>query len=134
MDKNFNDWNTLKKELDVSNNKLFFDEGEIWWCSVGVNIGVEMNGKNGMYERPVLIIKKINLQSAIIAPLTNTFRNNLFIYQLKTIQSSVTISQIKTVSNKRFLRKECRISINEFAQIIIRIKYLFTSYNETTTL
>lgn len=133
MNKDFDTWNTVKRVLDLVNNKFFFQEGEVWWCAIGINVGVEIDGKNKMFERPVLIIKKINLQSCIIAPLTNTPKDTIFVYPLRTLQSYVSISQIKVVSNKRLLRKECRISIQEFAQIIIRIKYIFTFYNETTT-
>ena len=129
--KNFDEWNIVKKEIDSFNEGPFFSEGEIWWCSVGVNVDVEIDGKNDYFERPVLILKKINLRSAIILPLTNTYRNNAYVYRLRTMQSSVVISQIKSVSHTRLLRKICRISFEEYAHIIIRLKYILTFQNET---
>jgi hypothetical protein len=47
--KNFNDWNDLKKNLDSLENHPLFQEREVWWCSVGVNIGSEIFGKSGLF-------------------------------------------------------------------------------------
>mgnify|MGYP000853842499 CR=1 FL=1 len=131
--KDFDTWNVTKKEINISNNKPFFNEREIWWCSIGINIDIEMDGKSDFYERPILIIKKINNQSALIAPIISRNKDNAYIYPLTTIPSFISISQMRTISVKRLLRKELRISVDEFAQIIIRIKHLLTFYNETTT-
>ncbi len=34
------------------------------WCSIGINVGDEEDGKNELYERPVLVIKKFNASAA----------------------------------------------------------------------
>jgi mRNA interferase MazF len=129
--KDFDGWNRKKKEINYINDSPFFYEGEIWWCSLGVNIGVEMDGKDNLFERPVLIIKKVNLQSALVAPITSSFRYNQYVYPLTTISSSVSLSQTRSISNKRLSRKITRISIKEYAHIIIRMKYILTAQNET---
>lgn len=130
--KDFDNWNIKKKEINASSSELFFNEREIWWCSLGINIDVEMDGKNCFYERPVLILKKINYRSAWILPLTSTRKDSIYLYPLKTMDSSVAISQIRNISNKRLIRKEARISIEEYVHIIIRLKYLLTFPNETS--
>ncbi len=130
--KDYDKWNDKKKEINRLSNTPFFNERDVWWCSLGINIDVEMDGKNALYERPVLILKKINQQSAWILPISSTIKENSYIYVLKSQLSSVSISQLKSISSKRLLRKEGRISIDEYAQIIIRIKYLITSHNETS--
>lgn len=38
-------WNEQKKNLHEIKNLPTFKEGEIWWCSVGKNIGKEDYGK-----------------------------------------------------------------------------------------
>lgn len=91
-----------------------------------------MDGKNKDFERPVLILKKINNTSALILPITSTYKDNSYIYPLNSGVSYVSISQLKNISTKRLLRKEGRISESEFAQIIIRIKFLLTFHNETS--
>lgn len=48
--KNFDSWNELKKGLENTNRLLdkefFFHEREIWWTSLGLNLGHEQDGKN----------------------------------------------------------------------------------------
>ena len=45
--KEFDKWNELKKKLHNSEKpkKFYFREREIWWCSLGLNIGFEEDGK-----------------------------------------------------------------------------------------
>lgn len=47
-----------------------FKENEIWWCHVGENIGVEINGKSGDFTRPILIFKKYDRYSFLGLPLS----------------------------------------------------------------
>ena len=64
MEKDFNLWNSEKQNIDRKFLKdFYFSEREIWWCSVGINVGVEVNGKNSKFERPVLVLKKFNGQN-----------------------------------------------------------------------
>jgi mRNA interferase MazF len=56
MEKNFNEWNFLKQNLDKKEKTIFFKERDIWWCSLGLNIGHEENGKNTYFTRPILVI------------------------------------------------------------------------------
>lgn len=53
-----------------------FNEREIWWCSIGENIGFEGDGKNDMFERPVLILKKYNAEVFFGAPLTTSTKEH----------------------------------------------------------
>jgi len=59
----------LKKKRDFS-----FDEGEVWWGSVGLNIGEEEFGKGPNFERPILIFKKLTKNSFLGLPLTSHIR------------------------------------------------------------
>lgn len=45
MEKDFDAWNEYKKELEIKNQTILYKEGEIWWTSIGVNIGNESCGK-----------------------------------------------------------------------------------------
>lgn len=64
--KNFDSWNEYQKQLETKQSPLFdtktkkflFHQREIWYASVGVNIGTEICGKNEHFERPVLVIRK----------------------------------------------------------------------------
>lgn len=58
--KDFDTWSKEKKTLEQEgHDSLVFHEREIWWCSIGINVGDEQDGKNERFERPVLVLKKI---------------------------------------------------------------------------
>ncbi len=125
--KDFDTWNKKKKEIDSKNvsNDHFVNEREIWWGSLGLNIGFEQDGKNDNFERPLLVIKKFNKEIVWVIPLTTVAKNNKFHYKLKSSGSFVILSQIRLVSTKRFIRRAERIAESEFAKIISKIKELF---------
>jgi len=54
--KKFFDWTELKIKIHSQERVFYFREREIWWTSLGLNIGFEQNGKNKRFERPVLIL------------------------------------------------------------------------------
>jgi len=122
MEKDFDKWNSEKKIVDqkVINKDLFFYPREIWWCSTGLNIGVEANGKHENFERPMLIIKKFNSEMIWSVPLTTQGKDNKYYYKLKheSVKSWVVVSQIKTVSTKRLLRKIGSVSEGDFQNIL----------------
>jgi mRNA interferase MazF len=131
MQKDFDKWNIEKKLVNEKaiNLDLFFHTREIWWCSSGLNIGVEVDGKNENFERPVLIIKKFNSHMIWVLPLTTKSKENKYYFRIKhnDIHSCIVLSQIKTISTKRLLRKIGTISENDFNEIISEIKNILTS-------
>lgn len=71
MIKQFLEWIGLKEKLHVQNYEPpLFKENEIWWCHVGENIGIEINGKSKDFTRPVLIFKKYDRYSFLGLPLS----------------------------------------------------------------
>ena len=124
--KDFDKWNIRKKQTDKTKVGPIFNVGEIWWCFLGINIGIEIDGKGDLFIRPVLILKKINRHSAWILPLTSTFKDNIFIYKLITYNSNVSLSQIRNISHERFERKITSISVDEYEHIIIRLRYILS--------
>jgi mRNA interferase MazF len=75
---NFDDWNIKKKNLQFLDNsyghELYFKVGDVWWCSVGLNIGKESFGKGADFRRPVLIIKKLSAELYIVLSLTTKYK------------------------------------------------------------
>ena len=129
MEKDFDGWNFQKKEINKKETKqdFFFYEREIWWSSVGINVGVESDGKNENFERPILIIKKFNGQMFWGVPLTSKERKGEHYLKVNYENgvSFVCLSQIKTMSTKRLLRKISMISEKEFDEVVKKvIKYL----------
>ena len=126
MEKDFDAWNKEKKVTDKKtvNRNLFFYAREIWWCSAGLNIGVEADGKNENFERPMLIIKKFNTDMIWVLPLTTKEKQNKYHHKLEheIIKSWVILSQIKTISTKRLLRKIGSISDLDFKEVILKVQ------------
>ncbi len=114
--KDFDVWNVQKKELDEKQNLPYFKEGEIWWCAVGLNIGREMYGKGNNFRRPILIMKKLSLDSCIGIPMTTVSRMGSWFYPLVIFNKTqyAVMNQIRLFSAKRLQTKLTQISKEEF--------------------
>ena len=125
--KNFDDWNNKKKNLESSNRKIIFKTQQIWWCSLGKNIGDEEDGKNEDFERPVLIFRKFNKNLLFILPLSSKIKENneyYFNFKNKEKDNSVILSQGRTISNKRLLRYLNKLSRGKFNEIKNKFKII----------
>jgi len=123
--KDFDSWNNIKKEIDAKSPQLdfFFYEREIWWCSIGVNIGVEADGKNIDFERPILILKKFNGLMFWGLPLVSGRREGQFYYPINwPVETSIVLSQLRIMSSKRLLRKVETISEIDFDMIKSKLR------------
>jgi mRNA interferase MazF len=125
--KNHDDWNKLKKILEEVDIHIPFNEREIWWCSFGSNIGIEIEGKGEDFERPAIIIKKFNIEHAIVVPLTHFgIYNSIYYvpiyYDVLAYNSFAVITQIQRISSKRLMRRIGILSLKQFVEIIDAIK------------
>ena len=48
-EKHFEEWIDLKEKLHFNAKIPKILEGEVWWCSFGENVGVEINGKSARF-------------------------------------------------------------------------------------
>ena len=106
--KEYDPWNEKKKILEQSIPKVFCHSREIWWCSLGLNIGKEQDGGGEGYERPVLILKTLSQNTCLVVPLTSSVSQHPFripIGNIDGVNSSVILSQVKTVDTRRFSEK-----------------------------
>jgi len=81
MQKDFDKWSKKKKELDTKDGLPTFKEREIWWCSIGINVGHEENGKGIEFHRPILVIRKFNKRLFWGVPLTSQIKDNPHYHQ-----------------------------------------------------
>jgi len=105
--KDFDKWNEVKKYIHLKPDNFGVHEREIWWLSLGVNIGVEIDGKHSSFERPVLVVRKFNRQMVWVLPITSRGKDARFYckYLFNGREYFVVLTQPRTVSTKRFLRK-----------------------------
>jgi mRNA interferase MazF len=121
--KDFDGWNEHKKQLEQKNPPMFKTR-EVWWCSLGENVGFEESGKNAIFERPVLIIRKFNKELFVGVPLTTIAKENKFYYKLPQSVSSrqgyAILSQTKIISSRRLNRKLYQIGKGTVSDICAR--------------
>ncbi len=118
--KDFDSWNTEKKGLENSGHEtLAFHEREIWWCSIGVNLGDEQDGKNELFERPVLILKKFNNKVAWVLPMSTKPKDGIYYHNLEHEGKMFTVilSQLRLTSVRRLRRFVRKISPHQFELI-----------------
>lgn len=122
--KDFDNWSKLKKQLDSKDNFPFPQSREIWWCSLGLNIGVEIDGKNENFERPVLVLRVYNKEMIKIVPLTTKEKTSPFYFKInaENISSFAVLSQIRVISAKRMIRKISNVSVEEFKKLKLEIE------------
>lgn len=119
MQKDFDMWNDKKKELSSIAFNDFVHTREVWWCSLGVNIGHEQDGNQIYFERPVLVVRKFSNDSVLIIPLSSKPKDNVFCFNFihEGTQFSALLSQIRLVSTKRLSRKIYQMDSPLFNQI-----------------
>lgn len=124
--KDLDGWNIIKKRLEKRINIPTFKVGEVWWTSVGVNIGVEIDGKGDRFTRPILIVAKFNNIHLLGIPLSSKIKDNKYytVVNLKGRNVSAIVSQMKSLSAKRLLVLIGRIDTNELQIINESIKNL----------
>jgi mRNA interferase MazF len=101
-------WNGEKKKLAFKENrKVYFQVREVWWCSIGQNLGNESNGKGKCFMRPVLIIKKLNVDTCVCVPLTTKQKYGSWYCEilLKNESRIALLNQIRMLHVRRFQRR-----------------------------
>ena len=107
MKKDFDKWNNKKKAIENKKDNYLFKTGDIWWCSIGINIQTESCGKGEDYQRPVLVLKKLSGTSFIGIPLSTqekigTWFTDISIHGEKRY---ALLYQIRMFSSNRFQRR-----------------------------
>ena len=112
MKKDFDSWNIIKKGLQDRNACASFEEREIWWCSIGLNVGDEEDGKGENARRPVLVLRKFNKRIFWGVPLTTKVKDNPHYYkiQFKEKEQCAMLTQLKLYDSKRLGSKMGRLS------------------------
>lgn len=102
MEKDFDGWNVKKKEVNEKATLNLFNEGDIWSCNMGINVGFEQDGKGTHFLRPILIIKKFNKSVFWGLPMTHSPKENPYFHAIKSDPASkVILSQLKLIDAKR---------------------------------
>jgi mRNA interferase MazF len=119
--KDFQGWCKKKEILHFKSEDAipYFNERELWWCALGVNIGFEQDGKNENFERPILILRKFNKHLLLALPQTSKAKQGKFFYKVTRDAKEyfLILSQVRVISSKRLLRKLGMIPEYDFDQV-----------------
>lgn len=127
MEKDFDNWNKVKKETQNNVMPPMFSECELWWCALGINIGSEEDGKGKDYLRPVLIFRKFNKNIFYGLPITSKIKDDQFHVFINSgeIKGSAILSQMRLIDSKRLSHLAGKITSNELSGIKKKLKSLF---------
>ena len=109
MEKEFDRWNESKKRIDKRDTgEVYFYERELWWCSLGANVGFEQDGTGETFERPVVIIKKYNQRVFLAIPLSTTLKRGKYYAPLGLVdgrEAVAILSQLRLIDCKRLTNR-----------------------------
>ncbi|PIT90606.1 MAG: hypothetical protein COU22_01245 [Candidatus Komeilibacteria bacterium CG10_big_fil_rev_8_21_14_0_10_41_13] len=126
MYRDYKKWHILKSSIEKSYKQQLFKEREIWWCSLGANVGFEQDGKNDNFEKPVLVLRKFNSSMFWGLPLTSQPKKGryYFSFYFKDREITIILSQLRILSFKRMIRRVGKVNVTKFNDISCRFKDL----------
>ena len=123
--KDFRAWNAKKSDLHENKPRIaFFNEKDVWFASLGSNIGFEQDGKGHDFLRPIVVLKKFNNETLWGVPLTSKNKAGKYYFSFKhgtTSSSTANLSQMRLIDSKRLGYKVGTISEPDFQELKKRI-------------
>ena len=120
MQKNFDTWNGKKKRIQNEELARRYHERDIWFCSLGVNIGFEQDGTGLNFDRPVVIMKGFNANTCFVVALTGHKREGKYYKYLGEVEgrdASAVLSQVRIIDTKRLVRKMGVLNRQKFEEL-----------------
>jgi len=125
MIKDFREWMKLKTSLQNAEKRpRGYVQGEVWWTSVGENLGYEEDGKGNKYSRPVLIVRGFSKELLWAVPLSTT-KNRGKYYHVFVVNGRTNVallSQLRTLDTLRLRTKYGSASSRDFAIIKSKLR------------
>jgi mRNA interferase MazF len=127
--KRFLVWIGIKQKLDSHEYAPpLVSEGDLWWCAIGENVGIETSGKGHNFTRPMIILKKFGRLAFFGIPTTTKEREGSwyvsFLHQ--GIVETALLSQAKMFSYKRLDRKMGSLDETDFKKVKEAFMRLFS--------
>ena len=132
--KDFLKWFTLKKTAHEAEGSALFHEREVWWCMLGANVGYEIDGRGETFERPIIIVKKFNLDTCFIVPLTAKPKSGKYYFPVGNVsgrEAVAVLSQLRLIDRKRLTQKVGTLSKPEFKKLLAAIVAVNFTYDDS---
>lgn len=112
-------WCKLKVALWNKQNKIVFKQGDIWWCSLGMNLGEEMFGKGTKFTRPVLVFRKFTSNSFLGLPITKQEKHGSWYVEITMHKEKrwVMLNQARVLDKKRLTNRIGELDGADFKKV-----------------
>ena len=119
--KDFFTWSAEKEAIHESKPRIpFFNEKDVWFASLGVNVGFEQDGKGRQFLRPIVVLKKFNNETLWGIALTSKSKTGPYYFSFThdgNRRSTANLSQFRLIDSKRLQYKIGTISSVDFEQL-----------------
>lgn len=118
--KSFFEWIGIKQKLDnYEYQPPLTTEGDLWWCAIGENVGIEVDGKSHDFTRPVVILKKFGRLGFMALPTTTREREGSWYvgFSHQGIKEIAVLSQARVLSYKRLHSKMGTLDDEDFKKV-----------------
>ncbi len=126
--KQFFEWIGLKEKLDgIIHQAPHVSEGEVWWASIGENVGAEINGKSQYFSRPVLIFRKFSHNFYFVIPMTTKKHLGSWYvsFQLQNLEVTACLHQSRSIDYRRLSKRLGEIDGIDFDRVKSAFKKLY---------
>lgn len=124
--KDFTDWHKIKTNIEQKENRIHFQIRDVFFCSIGENVGFEQDGRGEEFLRPIVVVKKFNNEIFLGVPLTKTDKKGkyYFPFNLNEEKSVAILSQVRLFDSKRMKYKIGMINEKDFTTLKEKIRQL----------
>src|SRR6202023_1660337 len=120
MLKRFSEWFGLKKKLhERQQTPPLVSEREVWWASVGENVGSEINGKSELFSRPVIIYKKLSHGFYFVIPTTTQKKEGSWFVRVRYQRTDMTacLHQARAIDHRRLSSRLGQLDGDDFENV-----------------
>ena len=126
--KRFRLWIVLKERLhETGHRPPLVSEGDIWWASVGENVGSEINGKSNLFSRPVVILKKLSHGFYFVVPTTTRERSGSWFVPFRQQARAMVacLHQARSLDHRRLSSKLGAMDDEDFERVKAGFRNLY---------
>ena len=127
----FDAWIKVKEEIHKKQFRRSFHDRDVWWCHIGENVGVEINGKGDDFTRPVIIFKKLSNEEFLGIPLsTQSHEGSWYVsFVFNSKKQTAFLSQVRTFDVKRLKQRIGQLSELDYKAIKLGLLNLYFRKN-----
>jgi mRNA interferase MazF len=116
----FLEWIGLKQKLHRgTQSPPLVSTGDIWWASIGENVGSEINGKSRLFSRPVIIFKKLAHGFYFVIPTTTKSKVGSWFVPFRQADRymAASLHQARAIDHRRLSTKLGQLDDSDFDRV-----------------